>query len=146
MGEAILLSAVATFGRSSRLPTGWGRALLTPTRVIWIKGLWWWLQPVVFAQLESPVEISLDRVDGLSTGHSIWGSFLHIKTRGRRYWLRLSRRIFLSPRERFAQKWQHPALLLRDEAGLIVTETAAGLEVATTRGPWHSPYDTLGHY
>ena len=27
-----------------------------------------------------------------------------------------------------------------------MVETAAGLEVATTRGPWHSPYDTLGHY
>ncbi len=42
--------------------------------------------------------------------------------------------------------WQHPALLLHQADGLIVTQTAAGVEIATTHGPWHSPYDSRGHY
>ena len=42
--------------------------------------------------------------------------------------------------------WEHPALLVREESGLLVTQTGAGLEIATTRGPWNSPFDTRGHY
>ncbi len=42
--------------------------------------------------------------------------------------------------------WLHRAYLVLQRDGLIVTQTFAGAEVQTTRGPWASPYDTRGHY
>ena len=42
--------------------------------------------------------------------------------------------------------WEHPALLVSESKDLLVTETASGLEIATERGPWNSPYNTRGHY
>jgi protein associated with RNAse G/E len=42
--------------------------------------------------------------------------------------------------------WEHPALLLQDNDGLLITETSSGLEVVTERGIWNSPYNTRGHY
>jgi protein associated with RNAse G/E len=45
-----------------------------------------------------------------------------------------------------ALHWSHPAYLVLQRAKLIVTQTFAGLEVQTRRGPWASPFDTRGHY
>ena len=45
-----------------------------------------------------------------------------------------------------APHWVHPARLLRHESGIVVTATDAGCEVLTARGPWASPFHTLGHY
>jgi protein associated with RNAse G/E len=42
--------------------------------------------------------------------------------------------------------WQHPAGLVRAESGLVVTTTAAGLEVRSERGIYVSPFNTNGHY
>jgi protein associated with RNAse G/E len=42
--------------------------------------------------------------------------------------------------------WQHGALLLRAEGGMLVTGTRSGLEVTSERGIYVSPFDTNGHY
>lgn len=42
--------------------------------------------------------------------------------------------------------WEHPAWLVEAKDGLVITRTQAGLEVASERGPYISPYDTRGHY
>ena len=42
--------------------------------------------------------------------------------------------------------WEHPALLVRQEDGLLVTQTAAGLAVATGSGTFVSPFNAQGHY
>jgi protein associated with RNAse G/E len=42
--------------------------------------------------------------------------------------------------------WRHAAFLVLERNGLVVTQTFAGTEVQTVRGPWTSPYDTRGHY
>jgi uncharacterized protein (DUF952 family)/protein associated with RNAse G/E len=42
--------------------------------------------------------------------------------------------------------WRHPARLVEVRDGLLITETSAGLEVATTRGPWTDPWNTRGFY
>ncbi|HXH22213.1 MAG TPA: DUF402 domain-containing protein [Dehalococcoidia bacterium] len=42
--------------------------------------------------------------------------------------------------------WFHPAFLVMERNGLIVTQTFAGTEVATRTGPWASPYHARGHY
>jgi protein associated with RNAse G/E len=41
--------------------------------------------------------------------------------------------------------WEHPALLVSESDDLLVTQTVSGLEIATERGPWNSPYNTRGH-
>jgi len=40
----------------------------------------------------------------------------------------------------------HPAYLVLEKDGLIVTQTFAGLEIETPRGNWTDPWDTRGHY
>ena len=42
--------------------------------------------------------------------------------------------------------WSHAAYLVLERGGLVVTQTFAGTDVTTHRGPWTSPYDTRGHY
>ena len=42
--------------------------------------------------------------------------------------------------------WSHDAYLVFERNGIVVTQTFAGTEVQTTRGPWASPFDTRGHY
>jgi uncharacterized protein (DUF952 family)/protein associated with RNAse G/E len=42
--------------------------------------------------------------------------------------------------------WRHPARLVEEHEGFLVTETSAGLEIATTRGPWTDPWNTRGFY
>ena len=42
--------------------------------------------------------------------------------------------------------WSHPALLIQQSESLWVTRTSSGLEIATERGAWNSPFDTRGHY
>jgi protein associated with RNAse G/E len=42
--------------------------------------------------------------------------------------------------------WLHAAYLVLQKDEIIVTQTFAGLEVATRNGPWASPYHTRGHY
>jgi protein associated with RNAse G/E len=42
--------------------------------------------------------------------------------------------------------WLHQAFLLFERHGAVVTQTFAGTEVQTRRGPWASPFDTRGHY
>ena len=42
--------------------------------------------------------------------------------------------------------WEHPAWLVMERNGLLITQTFAGLEVARDGEPWLSPYDTRGHY
>jgi protein associated with RNAse G/E len=42
--------------------------------------------------------------------------------------------------------WEHPAFLVKQSDALLITRTASGLEIATERGAWNSPFDTRGHY
>ena len=42
--------------------------------------------------------------------------------------------------------WEHPAWLVMERNGLLITQTFAGLTVARDGEPWLSPYDTRGHY
>jgi protein associated with RNAse G/E len=46
-----------------------------------------------------------------------------------------------------ARHWHHPALLVRDEGGLLVVTAPSGTEVATrSEAPFVSLFDTTGHY
>jgi len=40
----------------------------------------------------------------------------------------------------------HPAYLVLEKDGLIVTQTFAGLEIETPRGNWVDPWDTRGYF
>jgi uncharacterized protein len=42
--------------------------------------------------------------------------------------------------------WVHPALLIEQTDSFLVTRTSSGLEIATERGAWNSPFDTRGYY
>lgn len=42
--------------------------------------------------------------------------------------------------------WAHQAYLVIERGDILITQTFAGIEVQTTRGPWTSPFDTRGHY
>ncbi len=42
--------------------------------------------------------------------------------------------------------WEHPAYLVLERGGLLVTQTFAGLQVMRDGIEWLSPYDTRGHY
>jgi len=45
-----------------------------------------------------------------------------------------------------ATHWTHPALLVRADAEIVITQTDAGQEVAREDGVYVSPYNTNGHY
>ena len=45
-----------------------------------------------------------------------------------------------------APHWLHPAYLVLERGGLVVTQTFAGTEVATRTGAWTTPFDARGHY